>query len=823
MESAVPAAGATAWKPTSETSYSEQAAHYVKTLTSFLPSSLRPAAASSDELVDATFHRVVLVRGTAPRLVCCAGIKSGGGAAAWEVRPSAGCRLLSLAPAASRMVPLWAPTMAAGEEDALEKHRPLFAALEGESGIAIRGEAAAKPVLMLRTKAAIDAVASCARGLVVLAGERATLYSVATLQPLRSWQAGSAPFLAAGSRLLALSSPRDGEVASGPAEEDNDGLEEAAIGAARATMDYLAPMPPRSAGQGCLMVVDLETGAEVANFQAHRHHIRMACWDDAGATLYSASDGRTVAAWQLRGPLGKAHCVTRLRRGFAGSRLLGLDARGGHVVASSARGTHHIWKGDGSAVLARVRRGDGTLEGLAAAAWGLSGAASLRLYTLEGSGLLVEWRMAASDGQAVSLRETRLERPATGSQPFAVPRELPPEKGRGAWHSRVEIRTSDGARARRLRASEQFSFAMAGHLLVPQRAPRVPEQEAAVAKPAAAAVAAPAIAKPAVVEKPMEKPAEKPFEKVAEKPVGKPVEKVVEKKIEKPVEKPVEKPIETVVEKKIEKPIEKVVEKPAEKAVEKLFAKAAEKAVEKHTEKPAAAPLMAMDRSPVSSPTKQPAPQPALRLSSGGQQPLVAPRSALSMSGSQSAFVMPAVPVPVPKGKEEEQDDPDDVAGTLFPALRSLPASVAPTPSPPPPKLFTPPQKDEVGELLFKAFQSDDSSGSGGRSTTSSPDEDQRVVNHARESPRWLDDYEAGAGGAALLAPGRRASLVDTAALSSSPEAPTHAAPLPLPLSAPTRQCGQCGMARPRDAFSNNQWRKQMGVYVRCKQCCGTL
>jgi hypothetical protein len=351
-----------AWKATSETSYSETAAQYVKTLTSFLPSSLRPASASGDELLEASFHRLVLVRGQPMRLVCCASIRGGGGAAAWEVRAQ-GCRLLAVAPQATRLVPLWAPTTAGGEPDALEAHRPLFASLEGDSVIAIRGDAAAKPVLLLRAKAPVAAVASCARGLVVLAGERATLYSVATMQPLRHWAAGPASVLAAGSRLLALSSPRDAEVASGPAEEESEGLEEAAMGAARATMDYLAPMPPRAPGQGCLLVVDMESGAEVASFQAHRHHIAMACWDDAGGTLFSASDGRTVAAWHMRGPQGRAHCAARLRRGFAGARLLGLDARGGLVVASSARGTHHLWRAEASAVLARVRRGDGSLEG----------------------------------------------------------------------------------------------------------------------------------------------------------------------------------------------------------------------------------------------------------------------------------------------------------------------------------------------------------------------------------------------------------------------------------------------------------------------------
>jgi hypothetical protein len=52
------------------------------------------------------------------------------------------------------------------------------------------------------------------------------------------------------------------------------------------------------------------------------------------------------------------------------SRLLGLDARAGLVVASSARGTHHVWRAENTSVEARVRRGDGTQEGLAAAGWG---------------------------------------------------------------------------------------------------------------------------------------------------------------------------------------------------------------------------------------------------------------------------------------------------------------------------------------------------------------------------------------------------------------------------------------------------------------------
>jgi hypothetical protein len=99
-----------------------------------------------------------------------------------------------------------------------------------------------------------------------------------------------------------------------------------------------------------------------------------------------------------------------------------------------------------------------------------------------------------------------------------------------------------------------------------------------------------------------------------------------------------------------------------------------------------------------------------------------------------------------------------------------------------------------------------------------------------------MEDYEppAAAGtGVSSVAPQRRASLVEVGALSSSPEAPTHAAPLPavpppphpapLPvLSSQTRECGVCGLPRPREAYSNTQWRK-MGNYVRCKQCSGTL
>lgn len=109
---------------------------------------------------------------------------------------------------------------------------------------------------------------------------------------------------------------------------------------------------------------------QVCSFQAHRNHLNLACWDDAGARLYSSSDGRTIAVWELRDKTAK--CVGRLRRGFSGkSALLGLDARRGALVASSARGTHHVWTAARSAgaAPARLRRGDGAQMGAPAAAF----------------------------------------------------------------------------------------------------------------------------------------------------------------------------------------------------------------------------------------------------------------------------------------------------------------------------------------------------------------------------------------------------------------------------------------------------------------------
>ncbi len=108
------------WKA-AESSYAEQASQYVKTLSSFLPSSMRPsvlgagggsevcASLSSspvpvscllthpilflflffvfvfEKVLEASFHRLVPSEGAAVRLVLCLAYKSGG-AAAWEVR-----------------------------------------------------------------------------------------------------------------------------------------------------------------------------------------------------------------------------------------------------------------------------------------------------------------------------------------------------------------------------------------------------------------------------------------------------------------------------------------------------------------------------------------------------------------------------------------------------------------------------------------------------------------------------------------------------------------------------------------------------------------
>jgi hypothetical protein len=159
-----------AWKPYTETSYTEQVTHYAKTLTSFLPSSLRPGIGSAVEVSEASFHRVVMVEGPV-RLVLCV-CYGGGGAAAWEVR-QANCRLLLFAPSASKILPLWVPPSG---KDVLEAQRPLFVCLEGDSLLSVRGaEAAGKPLMQLRCKQPVDEIATCARGLVVLAGGRATL------------------------------------------------------------------------------------------------------------------------------------------------------------------------------------------------------------------------------------------------------------------------------------------------------------------------------------------------------------------------------------------------------------------------------------------------------------------------------------------------------------------------------------------------------------------------------------------------------------------------------------------------------------------------
>jgi hypothetical protein len=167
------------WK-TSEGSYAEQASHYVKTLASFLPSSLRPDLMSGPvEVHESTFVRAVLNEGGPLRLLLSL-TYANNGAAIFDVR-SSGVRLLLFAPAASRLLPLWAPfssSSSSSPSDALERERPCFVAQEGDALLSVRGsDGVGKPLMQLRAKHPIDAFVSCPRGLVVLAGGRATLYS----------------------------------------------------------------------------------------------------------------------------------------------------------------------------------------------------------------------------------------------------------------------------------------------------------------------------------------------------------------------------------------------------------------------------------------------------------------------------------------------------------------------------------------------------------------------------------------------------------------------------------------------------------------------
>ncbi len=167
--------------------------------------------------------------------------------------------MLLFLPSALRLVPLWAPS--AGP-DPLEAHRPCFAVLDNDSTISVRGSAD-KPLLQLRTKHPVDLFAACVGGgLTVLAGGKVSLYSGPELKPAGSWPAGSAKILAPAARLLVFSSPVDAEPATGPTDEEQpeEGIEEVALAAARTTMEWVAPMGAKAPGQGCLTIVDMQTG-----------------------------------------------------------------------------------------------------------------------------------------------------------------------------------------------------------------------------------------------------------------------------------------------------------------------------------------------------------------------------------------------------------------------------------------------------------------------------------------------------------------------------------------------------------------------------------
>ena len=76
------------------------------------------------------------------------------------------------------------------------------------------------------------------------------------------------------------------------------------------------------------------------------------------------------------------------------------------MVASSARGTHHVWsiKDKGAVASHRIRRGDGTKDGMYGCGWG-----GQRLWTMEREGVWVGW---AVDHKSVrqEVRERERER-----------------------------------------------------------------------------------------------------------------------------------------------------------------------------------------------------------------------------------------------------------------------------------------------------------------------------------------------------------------------------------------------------------------------------
>jgi hypothetical protein len=54
--------------------------------------------------------------------------------------------------------------------------------------------------------------------------------------------------------------------------EDEEGIEEVAMAAARSTMEWVAPMGAKGPGQGCLAVVDMETGETGKTAQEKEKH-----------------------------------------------------------------------------------------------------------------------------------------------------------------------------------------------------------------------------------------------------------------------------------------------------------------------------------------------------------------------------------------------------------------------------------------------------------------------------------------------------------------------------------------------------------------------